>query len=348
MSLYSTIERRMWGDEKFCALSAPPPNAQDLWIYLLTGPHNSSIPGLFVLGEAALAEAKKWPLRATKECVAEIVAAGMAKFDAATRLWWLPNGLRHNPPKTPNVVRGWRKHLEVIPECALRAEALAGLEQRIATKDASFLEAFEEVIGKRPPKPSPNPSGKPSPKEPPKPLVLPLVKASAFSRARANQEQEQEQEQDQEGGKRADAPAAPPAQSRAPYRERVGALDVFEIGNAFNRGASGVISLQCPSTLLASFVRELNEMRATPEQCERLAAFLAAGGVAHWCRKRTFDVGWFMQKETRLTELITESSDWDGGPLGRGDEDGDDEGEILGPDMGPAWLREKSERFGRG
>ena len=44
----------MWGDKSFRELSAPQPCGQALWIYLLTGPHTTPLPGLFMAGEAGL------------------------------------------------------------------------------------------------------------------------------------------------------------------------------------------------------------------------------------------------------------------------------------------------------
>lgn len=54
--LFSKVARRMWVDDKFCRLSRPQPNAQTLWKYLLTGPHSTSVPGLFLAGELGLGE----------------------------------------------------------------------------------------------------------------------------------------------------------------------------------------------------------------------------------------------------------------------------------------------------
>ena len=78
MTRYSRVERMLWGDKRFAALSHPQPNAQFLWLYLLTGTHNSSLPGLFVLGAGAMAERLRWPIASTRKCFEEIVSSGMA------------------------------------------------------------------------------------------------------------------------------------------------------------------------------------------------------------------------------------------------------------------------------
>jgi len=179
---YSQISRRMWRDSRFLSLSAPKPNAQSLWVYLLTGPHCTNIPGLFVMGEMALSEALDWPLGDLKRCFSEILAAKMAHFDRRTKLFWAPNGIRHNPPNAPNVVLGWRESWRELPECELRDKAAESLLTSLESISPGFAEAFARVCGRPYAKPSGKPLAKPSPKS------LPI------------QEQEQEQEQDPEGG----------------------------------------------------------------------------------------------------------------------------------------------------
>lgn len=69
---YSKVYRRIWNDARFRALSAPPPNGQTLFLRLLTGPELGTIPGLFSIGEAALAEALGWPLEGFRKAFAEL------------------------------------------------------------------------------------------------------------------------------------------------------------------------------------------------------------------------------------------------------------------------------------
>jgi hypothetical protein len=237
MGWYSIVERRMHGDAKFRALSAPQPNGQSLWQYLLTGPHCTIVPGLFALGEATLAERLGWPLEDTRRCLAEILEAGMARIDRRAGLIWLPNALKHNQPKNPNVVVGWRDTWALLPECPLLEEARESLRAQLADRDAerakadtppaqSFVEAFDISLGRLPPKASTNPSGKAKgkPKAPPVATsddgandppndsvngsVDPSVNRSGSGSANRSPNQDQDQEQDQEEeDPRAGAPA---------------------------------------------------------------------------------------------------------------------------------------------
>lgn len=138
MARHRKIDVKMWGDERFVALSRPKPNAQMLWVFLLTGPQTTAAPGLFSAGEAALAEALDWPLPAFRKCFQEIAAREMAKADWRARVVWIPKAVLYNPAENQNTVKAWRKAIAEIPECALRDEA------EVALKAASgFPEVFE-------------------------------------------------------------------------------------------------------------------------------------------------------------------------------------------------------------
>ena len=48
---YRKVSTRLWADDRFRRLSGPAPNAQSLFVYLIAGPHTTSLPGLFVAGD---------------------------------------------------------------------------------------------------------------------------------------------------------------------------------------------------------------------------------------------------------------------------------------------------------
>lgn len=175
MSRYRKIEVRTWSDEKFRELSAIPPSGQGLWFFLLTGPHTTAIPGLFRAGRAAMAEELNWEQEAFDEAFREVSDQGMAKADFKAKLVWLPKAIQHNKPESPNVVRGWRVELDLLPECDLKREAIEGIREALEIAGSSYVEAFDEVLSTKK-------------KEPVKPSAKPLAKAMP------NQEQEQEQD----------------------------------------------------------------------------------------------------------------------------------------------------------
>jgi hypothetical protein len=170
MGRYRKIEVRMWGDEKFRALSPVPACGQGLWFFLLTGPHTLSIPGLSTVGRAAMAEQLKWSEEAFDKAFGEALAQGMVKADWEARVVWVPNGIKHNKPESPNVVLSWGDQFDLIPECALKREAYEAIKTSVYALGEAYEKAFDKAFKK--------PSGKTLPKPMP------------------NQEQEQEQEQE--------------------------------------------------------------------------------------------------------------------------------------------------------
>lgn len=148
MSRHRKIDVRLWGDAKFCSLSKPQPNAQTLWIYLLTGPHTTSIPGIFVAGEAGMAEAIGWPLEAFREAFLEALNQGMVKADFSARVVWIPNAVFYNQPASPNVVKSWKAYWDEIPECDLKTQCYQAIKDFLKGIGEGFLDAFVKACHK--------------------------------------------------------------------------------------------------------------------------------------------------------------------------------------------------------
>lgn len=145
--IYGKVSMEMWGDQKFCSLSPLKPSAQALWIYLLTGEFRTAIPGLNLkVGMGGLADRLKWRSKDVQACWTEIVAKGMAEADFRHGVVWLPKGIEHNEPESPNVIRGWGK--VVLPECYVVTKALDSLSRHIAAgMSKAYHEAFLETFG---------------------------------------------------------------------------------------------------------------------------------------------------------------------------------------------------------
>lgn len=145
--LYRRVSVRVWDDDKFQALSRPRPNAQTLWIYLLTGRETTIIPGVVRSGPAGLAESLGWSVGALRACWDEVAAKGMAKADWPVRLIWLPNALlqTHNRPKSINQVKGWRRVFAELPASALRLEIARSISEVIAKTDEKLRAAWDRA-----------------------------------------------------------------------------------------------------------------------------------------------------------------------------------------------------------
>lgn len=164
MARYRKVDVRVHADKRVQRLSRPQPNGYSLWMYLLTCPFSTSIPGLFKAGESALAEDIGWELEGFRKAFREVLREGLAEYDPKARIVWLPKAPRYNSPESPNVVKGWRIPWDELPESALKAKAYQSLRAFTEGLGKAFAEAFRQAC--------PQPS--------------------------LNQEQEQEQDQEQE------------------------------------------------------------------------------------------------------------------------------------------------------
>ncbi len=189
MTRYRTISVKMWGDDRFSRLSRPNPCGQFLWIYLLTGPHTTVFPLAFVAGEAGLAEALNWSLASFRKAFREVLKEGLLEADPQHRIVFIPKGIRHNPPQSPNVVTAWRKVFNELPECAMKERIFnhAIAELQAMNKDEAFVKAFGEAftyaLGESVPVPVPVPEQKGS-----SPIV-PLLSFGEFGMAKFTAEQ---------------------------------------------------------------------------------------------------------------------------------------------------------------
>ena len=152
MARYRKIDTRMWGDSKFRELSSPQPSGKYLWMFLLTGPQTSNIPGLFHAGEMALSEELEWSVEAFRQAFEEASGKGLVEADWKARVVWVPNAVKYNQPESPNVVKSWRYAWDEIPECALKAAAHERLRVFMKDLGEGFAKAFAEACAR----PSPN------------------------------------------------------------------------------------------------------------------------------------------------------------------------------------------------
>jgi DNA-binding XRE family transcriptional regulator len=145
---YRTIDVRIWGDERFCNLTPLQPSGQALFLYLLTNPNVTVIPGLYRAGAAAIAEELGWNLEGFNEAFGEVLNQGLAEADLKARLIFIPNAIKYNKPQSPNVVKSWASHWDELPECDLKTHAYKELKAFLEGLGKAFGEAFDKAIVK--------------------------------------------------------------------------------------------------------------------------------------------------------------------------------------------------------
>ena len=177
---YRTIDVRMWGDQKFRSLTPLKPSGQALFIYILTNPNTTSIPGLYRAGAAAMAEELGWSIEDFKEALEELIQQNLIKVDLNARVIYIPNAIKYNKPQSPNVIKSWVSHWDEIPECELKNIAYLEFKISIQGMGEGFQETFHKALGEALEE------------------GFPIVLAKPSSKAMPNQEQEQEQEQEGE------------------------------------------------------------------------------------------------------------------------------------------------------
>jgi hypothetical protein len=163
MARYGKVSTQVWNDAKFRDLSD---DAQLVWFMLLTHPWQTSV-GAFRATLPGLAAEKGWSTGRFEAAFDEIRGAGMAEVDREASLVALPNFMRHNMPENPNVVKGYAKALDLLPECSLRRahversiSAIRGSIEQRAPKDPQPWLVALEALEKGSRKGFPNPSGR--------------------------------------------------------------------------------------------------------------------------------------------------------------------------------------------
>ncbi|MDQ8040107.1 MAG: hypothetical protein REH83_06845, partial [Rickettsiella sp.] len=145
---YRMLDVRIWCDQKFRSLSPLKPSGQALFIYLLTNPNTTSIPGLYRAGAAAMAEELGWSVVSFRRALKEVINQGLLKVDLKSRVIFIRNAIKYNKPQSPNVVKSWALHWDEIPECALKDEAYQTLKSFVEGLGKAFAQAFEEALRK--------------------------------------------------------------------------------------------------------------------------------------------------------------------------------------------------------
>lgn len=176
MSQYAKVFGSLWGDRRFRGLSGPAPNAQTLYLFLLTTP-SRVIPGVIPLGLGAIADLlgaatgnEEWFPGPLRERFAELDANGLARVEFRAPLIYLPSEPANDPPANPNTAKHWGRSLVPIPDCELKLEIAQDLKRLCERLGKRFAEGFEAGFGTV----RETVSGTPIPL--PLPLPLPLPK----------------------------------------------------------------------------------------------------------------------------------------------------------------------------
>jgi hypothetical protein len=123
-----------------------------VYMRLRTGPESSVIPGVVVIGRAALAEAMGWELPKVLRALKELAARGCLDADWDRRLVWMPRAALDGNPDNPNQVVRWARYWSVIPDCDLKHRIHGDLRAMLEPREPEFLASFDRACPKPPPR----------------------------------------------------------------------------------------------------------------------------------------------------------------------------------------------------
>ncbi len=135
----------IWSDPLFKNLSGLAPSGQALLLFLCLCREGHMIPGVVLLGIAAVAEILGWAVDAAKAALDELISADEIRVDMGARLIFVFRGLDLNPPSNPNTVTSWSRTWHDIPACGLKSTIRACLETLLQDRGSAFLEAFQKA-----------------------------------------------------------------------------------------------------------------------------------------------------------------------------------------------------------
>jgi hypothetical protein len=138
--MYAKIDRRIWSDAKFLSLSGP---ARLLVFYLLTSNHSVPLPGVVHISEEGVAAELGWTLEKCRERFGELYAIGFVKPYPNYKYFWMPNSLKYNFPPNENVLKSYKKQLEMIPG-QLRFDIKRSYKKTIKLLKPEWLSMFED------------------------------------------------------------------------------------------------------------------------------------------------------------------------------------------------------------
>lgn len=147
---YRKIDPRLWDDERFVELSCVE---KLLWLYLLTGPHTTSLPGLWIVGIGELVDGLRLPAKSLQAGLEKLEAMGRLVLNPRSRLIRIPNAPRYNRPENARVLKAWFKLWSDIPDCQQKYDHLDSLRAAVfsprADEDTSDPETPPEAKAAR-------------------------------------------------------------------------------------------------------------------------------------------------------------------------------------------------------
>jgi len=128
-----------------------PLQCRGVWATLLSGRHSLEIPGLMVTGPAALAEEMGNSVEEVHAALEGLEQRHRIQWNRQQRVIRIPKALEFYPAPGPNIVRGWFRKWESIPNCELKyihVETVSGKVSLSADSAETMQKAWRETFAR--------------------------------------------------------------------------------------------------------------------------------------------------------------------------------------------------------
>ena len=138
MAKWRPIDTRLWTDRKFMTLAD---DGKLLWLWLLTSPFGTPIPGVIVSGEMAIAESIGWTIERYRKGYRELLAKGLSiRMDG--RLIWLFKALEYQKVCGPKHIVSMAKTWDDVPDVELKSQVWEALKISCKSWPKLFADGF--------------------------------------------------------------------------------------------------------------------------------------------------------------------------------------------------------------
>ncbi len=124
--VFRKVAVRMWSDERIARLDPIP---KLVWVYVLTGEHTTSLPGLWVAGAGTIAEGLGLRVAAVEAHLLTLESLGLLQRDPPLRVLRVPNAPRYNRAENARVIHSWFTKWSSFPDCPLKFAHVVSLAE---------------------------------------------------------------------------------------------------------------------------------------------------------------------------------------------------------------------------
>ncbi len=143
MGRYRKVDPRIWNDAKFRTLSD---DGKLAFLFVLTHPQMTAL-GAMRGTISGLAEELRWDVARMRDAMSDAIRHDMVVVNADASFICLPKFLRYNEPEGPNsVTKAWLDALDLIPECAEKADLISNCRKYLDGKSDAFRHAIGHAI----------------------------------------------------------------------------------------------------------------------------------------------------------------------------------------------------------